>query len=698
MNDNKPSQNSAKELFKPIQHQPRFSRGRKILIAVFLILSLILAWFLSSANAILIRPEPGYAQTHIKHWLKLPFGQDVLMLPGKYQVEAQAPGYYPYSEEFELGDDNLELNIVMTKLPGDLQLRISDSWQGQEIVEAAKAILKNDTDEHEAVFENGYWFFDEIPAGNYLLQIAHPFYLAKEQAFEIKGMAETQKLNVSLDANYGLLKVQHENEGAQLRLNDTLFNDSTQAMPLTIGDYDVCLELEGFKTQCQWAELLAQQEVTLAFEPLLPADASLKLSSNPSGANVTINGQFRGQTPLNIALAPGELQKIKLFKDGYQRFSQNLTLQEKETKSLHARLNAQLGQLSFRLQPGNTKVFAGNKRLTLDKQGRIKLPSHPVTLRFEAPGFASQSRRVTPSQSRPLKLDIKLLTLEQQKFANLKNEYRSKNGQLLKLFKPNAQFTMGASRRDQGRRANEIQRRIKLDKAFYLASHEISNKQFREFKQNHNSNHSKGVSLNNDSYPVANISWQDAALYCNWLSKREKLNNFYKVSQGKVVGFNPEANGYRLPTEAEWAWAARYENGKMKKYAWGDRMQHSANKANYNGNYADRAGAAQVGNIVNNYDDGYAASAPSGKFRPNSKGLYDMGGNMAEWVNDVYGIKTGLSQQQEHNPMGQQTGTYRVIRGPSWTSGTMSDLRLAFRDYGDKGKRHVGFRIARSAL
>lgn len=681
-----------------MQHQPRFSRGRKILIALFLSLSLLLAWFLSSASAILLRPAPAYAQSHIDHWLKLPFGKDVLMLPGKYQVQAQAPGYYPYSEEFELGEENLELIIAMTKLPGDLQLQVNDSWQGQAISNNVKAILKNDTEEREAVFENGYWFFDEVPAGNYLLQIEHPLYLAQEQAFEIKGMSETQELGIALEANYGLLQVQHQNDGAQLRLNDERLDSTAQSMPLAIGDYDVCVELEGFKSQCQWAELAAQQEVTLQFDPLAPADASLKLSSSPSGANVMVNGQFRGRTPLNLALAPGQKQEIKLFKDGYTRFSQSVTLQEKENKNLHARLNAQLGQLSFRLQPSSVQVYASGKRLTLDKQGRIKLPSHPVTLQFKAPGYASQTRKVTPSQSRPLKLDITLLTLEEQKFANLKNEYRSQSGQLLKLFKPNAQFTMGASRREQGRRANEIQRRIKLDKAFYLATHEVSNKQFRQFKQNHNSSHSKGVSLNSDGYPVANISWQDAALYCNWLSKKEKLNNFYKVSQGKVVGFNPEANGYRLPTEAEWAWAARYDNGKMKKYDWGERMQHSASKASYQGNYADRSGATQVGNIVNNYEDGYAASAPSGKFRPNHNGLFDMGGNVAEWVNDVYGIKTGLSQQLEHNPMGQQTGNFRVIRGPSWTSGTMSDLRLAFRDYGDKGKRHVGFRIARSAL
>lgn len=703
MTDLKPTTSSAKELFQPIKKKSSFSRRAKILIALFLCFSIALVWFLAAASAVLVRPDPSHTQTRITHWLKLPLGQDVLMLPGRYTVEANAPGYFPYEQDFELGKENFELTIKMEKLPGQLQLQVFDSWQKTPLESAVDARLENNKGAHQAVLNGDHWLFKDVPAGLYTLHLSHDLYTPLQSNIEINGKEEVQQLRLGLQANYGQLFVDHPNPNGQLHINEVAQELDAQSLAntglaLAIGDYDICLEATGFKRHCQWLEVKPQQQYKLQFPELLPADASLELSSNPLGANVLVNGEFRGRTPLNLALEPNQTHQLKLYKDGYQRFNKTITLNEKESSRLHAKLNAQLGKVSFLLSPANSTVKLGGKVLKLDNNGLISLPSHPVTVRIEAPGYASQTRKITPNQHRPLKLDIKLLTLEQQKFANLKEQYQSPGGQTLKLFKPNNQFTMGASRREQGRRANEAQRRVKLDKPFYLGTHEVSNKQFRQFRASHNSKHSKGVSLNSDNYPVANISWEEAALYCNWLSKKEGLQSVYTVSNAKVTGFKEAANGYRLPTETEWAWAARYQNGKMSKYAWGERMQHSSTKANYQGNYADRSAASQVGSIINNYDDGFAASAPSGKFKANALGLFDMGGNMGEWMHDVYGITTGLGQQTEHNPMGKQQGNYYVIRGPSWASGTMSDLRLAFRDYGSAGKRHVGFRIARSAL
>ena len=88
------------------------------------------------------------------------------------------------------------------------------------------------------------------------------------------------------------------------------------------------------------------------------------------------------------------------------------------------------------------------------------------------------------------------------------------------------------------------------------------------------------------------------------------------------------------------------------------------------------------------------AAAPVGTYAPNRLGLYDMSGNVAEWINDFYEIP---AEAAVVDPLGPETGEYHVIRGSSWMHGTITDLRISFRDYGLDGRQDVGFRVARFA-
>ena len=197
--------------------------------------------------------------------------------------------------------------------------------------------------------------------------------------------------------------------------------------------------------------------------------------------------------------------------------------------------------------------------------------------------------------------------------------------------------------------------------------------------------------LNEDEQPVVNVSWEEAALYCNWLSDRDNLPRFYLTEFGKVTGFNAQATGYRLPTEAEWAFAVRQADAEEPlRFPWGGNLP----PPDRHGNYADRSAAHLVGRIIFGYNDNHIASAPVGTFGANSLGLYDLSGNVAEWVNDFYEIP---SADAVVDPLGPETGEYRVIRGSSWMHGTITDLRISFRDYGLEGRQDLGFRIARFA-
>jgi formylglycine-generating enzyme required for sulfatase activity len=270
---------------------------------------------------------------------------------------------------------------------------------------------------------------------------------------------------------------------------------------------------------------------------------------------------------------------------------------------------------------------------------------------------------------------------------------KTSSGHELRYMK-SGRFTMGASRREQGRRANETLRPIVLTRAFYIGVKEVTNREFRQFKPGYSSDQIRGFDLNQDDQPVVRISWQEAAAYCNWLSERESLPPAYVKEGDKLVAADPMTTGYRLPTEAEWAWAARFAgNAKSLKYPWGGSYPPTGKV----GNYADTSASHLLANHLQAYEDGFPVSSPVGSFQPNGLGLYDLGGNVAEWSHDYYAIHPRSNREAVMDPLGPADGKHHVIRGSSWRHASISELRLSYRDYSDQGRPDLGFRIARYA-
>jgi formylglycine-generating enzyme required for sulfatase activity len=252
---------------------------------------------------------------------------------------------------------------------------------------------------------------------------------------------------------------------------------------------------------------------------------------------------------------------------------------------------------------------------------------------------------------------------------------------------------MGAARREPGRRANEVLREVEITRPFYLSVREVTNEEFRQFRSEHRSGSVGNFNLEIDHHPVVNVTWNDAARFCNWLSEREGLPPVYIERSGAMVARTPFPRGYRLPTEAEWAWAARYPDAAVgRKYAWGDSLPIPSGA----GNYGDTAGAPVLGGAIPGYNDTYAATAPAGSFAANPLGLHNLGGNVSEWVNDLYTVTPSPPNEIARDPTGPSQGAYHVIRGSSWMDTNLTELRLSYRDYGDRARSDLGFRIARS--
>jgi formylglycine-generating enzyme required for sulfatase activity len=250
---------------------------------------------------------------------------------------------------------------------------------------------------------------------------------------------------------------------------------------------------------------------------------------------------------------------------------------------------------------------------------------------------------------------------------------------------------MGAPRREQGRRPNEVERDVQLTRAIYLGIYEVTNHQFRAFRPQHTSGAEKYQLLAGSDHPVVMLGWKDAVAYCNWVSEKEKLPPAYSEKDGEFELIQPMTSGYRLPTEAEWEWAARYGGGtETRKYPWGNTFPPPAGA----GNFADQSAKGFVTAALAGYDDSFPITAPVGRFPAAPLGLFDLGGNAAEWVHDRFSIAVPGGPPVV-DPTGPADGQYHVIRGSSWRSGSIGELRQAYRDFGDTGRLDVGFRIAR---
>jgi formylglycine-generating enzyme required for sulfatase activity len=317
-------------------------------------------------------------------------------------------------------------------------------------------------------------------------------------------------------------------------------------------------------------------------------------------------------------------------------------------------------------------------------------------IEIRKPGFVPYEAEFTPRPGLEQVLRVELQSLEEARLAAIEPLIVNPAGQRMSLLNPDA-FTMGASRREAGRRPNEAIRDVVLERPFYLSFNEVTNAQFRLFDSEHSSGTSNGMTLNNEQQPVVRIRWEQAAAFCNWLSEQEGLPPFYELAEDdegelQFVSVNPESHGYRLPTEAEWAWAARRDNtapNGVRKYSWEGELPPPAGAANL----ADVSTRAFLGDILFDYDDRTPLTASVGSFAPNQHGFYDLAGNVAEWAHDFYGASGSLSV--ERDPLGPEAGQFRVIRGSSWAHGAITELRLSFRDFGEQARDDVGFRVAR---
>lgn len=285
------------------------------------------------------------------------------------------------------------------------------------------------------------------------------------------------------------------------------------------------------------------------------------------------------------------------------------------------------------------------------------------TIKAEVLGELRGEKTPTPSPPKSKNKPKRTLSKRISKVTVSPRSFGSGDNQIDMMVIPAGTFMMGDT---EGGSELKPLHKVTLTRNFMLGKYPVTQRLWVRIMKS-NPSHFKG-----DDHPVETLTWYDSVLFCNKLSEKEGLEKAYTI-QGKEVQCNFDSKGYRLPTEAEWEYCA---------------------KANQNFTYS---GSDNPNEVAWTKDNSIGKTHPVGHKKANGFGLYDMNGNVSEWVWDG---QRKYNDQPVENPV--YDGTLKVLRGGHWESRAkfrgVTLLRISSRNNVSPSYKceHWGFRLART--
>lgn len=555
-----------------------------------------------------------------------------------------------------------------------------------------------------------------LQAGRYTLSIRKKDFAVWEEPVEIEAL-KLSEISVDLKTTYGSIAIESQPEGAEVFVGGRKAGET----PLTIdraetGARQIEVRKEGYTSWKQGIKVAAGEKVKLIAD-LKTARGNLNVSSQPPDADVFVDGKKQGATPLVFSVLPG-MREVEIRKDGYVAWRKNVNVAAGGEIDLAAQLKTATGGLNVSSKPTKAEVYidgkprgqtplvlsnisAGQVKIVVKKncyreegktisirEGRtekvrfsLKSECGELSVKSVPEGAGwyldDQYQGVTPETVQDVKEGDHIVRITKEKYIDWVGKIHIRPGQRLPVTAnldkalPNPGDTyrdpatgmdfvwvhqgcylMGSEADEVGRDSDEGPRHEVCVEGFWMGKYEVTQAQWGRVMGANPSFFNKG-----GSYPVDSVSWKEVQGFI------QKLN-----------AMSAPGIRYRLPSEAEWEYACR-SGGKDDIYSGGIR---------------DRALAWHKGNSKR-------TTHPVGEKAPNRIGLYDMSGNLYEWVEDAY-LEDAYKQHRQQNPVVDAGGSAsRVIRGGSWKQGD-EECRCAGRNNSamDSSNYEMGFRLVRN--
>ncbi len=677
--------------------RPRSRLKRNIIAGLFFLLLVLAALFVLTARSIEVKVDPQPDSLSLKGALPLlHMGNRYLGVAGTYTLYASREGYQDLQADVDISkSESGRYAFTMERLPA--RISVTSTPVGAEVFLDDESVGKAPLTELE------------ISSGPHEIRCVLQRYQDVSRKIEVPAGAR-QLVDCVLQPAWGRVFVVTDPAGAEVMDGENKLGTTPLTLELDPGEHTLVLQKEDYNPYSLALIVKADETLTPPVVTLKKQPIQLSVRSTPTGAAVSGDGSKIGKTPLQVSWIPGSSHQLRFTLDGYKSVEKKVNVSGKRGQEVAVTLAPELATVQISVSPKQAQLSIDGQTQKKNS-GTFRLAARTHKVAAQARGYESEQQSVVLKKGEKRQLHFVL----QKKITPPPVAATAQTPVGQKAITPSApavaeplqpgsgpemvrlgpgKFTMGASRREPGRRANEGRHEVEITRPFLLGVHEVSNAEFRRFRSSHRAGNIGGLSLDNDRQPVVKVSWEDAARYCNWLSKREGLAPFYRDQGSTLVPVTPATtNGFRLPFESEWAFAARMVGRTQPgRYPWDGGFPPRSR----NGNYADESARSIVPVVIKGYYDGYPVTAPVESFPRNMGGIFDMGGNAAEWCHDFYSPGPPTSAKTV-DPTGPASGNFHVVRGSSWRDGAMTELRLSYRGYSNTAKDSLGFRVARYA-
>ena len=510
---------------------------------------------------------------------------------GTYSYKVEKPNYHSASGTLELNAAQAERTITLKPAFGSVS--VSSNVNGATVLLDGKSTGKTTP-----------CTLTEIPSGSHIIVLQKEMYAPMQYDVTVEDGLES-RVNGDLSARFASVTINTLN-GASILIDNVRKGTSSITDDLMEGYYDVEVRLSHHKNATRQIQVVAGQPQTITLNPT-PIYGSLDIVSTPRKADITIDGKSYGQTPYTVEqLLEGE-HTVTLSLAGYASESKTVTISENETASVSATLQSGR-EVTIVTGIKGSDVFVDGERVgSSPYTGTVLYGNHEIYAMNN--GKKSSTQSITVSQT-------STQTIYQLVFST--DQTITVNGVSFKMIAvEGGTFTMGATSEQGSDAYSEEKPTHQVTLSDYsIGETEVTQALWTAVMGN-NPSEFKGSSL-----PVENVSWDDCQTFIT------KLNSL----TGKK---------FRLPTEAEWEFAARGGNkSRHTKYSGSNNIDEVAwYKSNSGGK-----------------------THPVKTKSPNELGIYDMSGNVLEWCQDRYG---DYSSNAQTNPRGPNSGSGRVSRGGS---------------------------------